>query len=591
MSSIIARARNSYTRIEDIDQDLRVIGESDMVKVDRAVALDGLAILSGWHSNGLELSATNLKYITSYHRPDVERQFGATAIGFVLVASGANSDRIDLRITSATESFETGVAFDRNNGSAAALIEEQLPRLVELVPTIAQSPLWISLLQPHISDAAPARVGGCIDRALVLEGVGLAISGWAFAPRGVHFGVATEDGYFPLEQACRIKRPDVASTFAEDDGPVAGDEVGFFACLRGDFREGGTVELVASGETGLPPVARATVATGPTDPVQLARALFKHQTPIADFAQRIVAHDGPLLEHAIANARRDWPRKLSLDRQYGTAPATFQTSVIVPLYGRCDFVEHQLAHFARDSSFATTELLYVIDDPALVEPMQAEAPLLAKLYGIPFRVLWGGLNRGFSGACNLGAAFAQGSTLIFLNSDVFPEEPGWVPQIQSLLADNPDFGVIAPRLIYPDGGIQHVGMAFEFDQHLGIWTNQHPLAGLPVAADKTNGLVERPAVTGACMAVRAAEFARIGGFDTGYLIGDFEDSDLCLKYRRAGKLPGYFPGISMTHLERQSVSMITGDDFRQKVVIFNAQRHFLRWGEMIRQMAGGENHA
>ncbi len=47
--------------------------------------------------------------------------------------------------------------------------------------------------------------------------------------------------------------------------------------------------------------------------------------------------------------------------------------------------------------------------------------------------------------------------------------------------------------------------------------------------------IERvPAVTGACMMMRTELARRLGGFDEVFVVGDFEDSDLCMKIRQEG---------------------------------------------------------
>jgi GT2 family glycosyltransferase len=90
-----------------------------------------------------------------------------------------------------------------------------------------------------------------------------------------------------------------------------------------------------------------------------------------------------------------------------------------------------------------------------------------------------------------------------------------------------------------------------------------------------------PAVTGACLAMRRAQFDEVGGWDTGYLIGDFEDSDLCLKLRSAGWDIAYEPAVQLVHLARQSFKMLGEDDYRTRVVIHNAVRHQSRWESLL----------
>ncbi|MCY1251670.1 mycofactocin system glycosyltransferase [compost metagenome] len=109
--------------------------------------------------------------------------------------------------------------------------------------------------------------------------------------------------------------------------------------------------------------------------------------------------------------------------------------------------------------------------------------------------------------------------------------------------------------------------------------------GLDPLLDPRAELSIVPSVTGACMAIRRTDLERAGGWDTGYLIGDFEDSDLCLKLRDQGLAIAYLPSVQLTHLERQSFKLLGQGDFRSRVVIYNAVRHQSRWSSLIEASA------
>ena len=79
-------------------------------------------------------------------------------------------------------------------------------------------------------------------------------------------------------------------------------------------------------------------------------------------------------------------------------------------------------------------------------------------------------------------------------------------------------------------------------------------------------------MTGAALCVRRPAFEAAGGFDTGFVIGDFEDSDLCLKLRAAGGEIGYEPASELFHFERQSVSQHEGHA-RTMAGAYNRRRH------------------
>jgi O-antigen biosynthesis protein len=72
--------------------------------------------------------------------------------------------------------------------------------------------------------------------------------------------------------------------------------------------------------------------------------------------------------------------------------------------------------------------------------------------------------------------------------------------------------------------------------------------------------------------------------DEEYLVGDFEDSDLCLKVRRSGYDIGCLQQNGLIHLERQSFSSIGAEMFRDRVARYNAWRHQMKWGSYISEL-------
>ncbi|WP_163460162.1 glycosyltransferase, partial [Escherichia coli] len=69
----------------------------------------------------------------------------------------------------------------------------------------------------------------------------------------------------------------------------------------------------------------------------------------------------------------------------------------------------------------------------------------------------------YSRACNRGAEAATGELLLFLNNDIEVTDPDWLTELvrRALV---PGVGVVGPKLLYPDGEIQHAGVA------LGLFT-------------------------------------------------------------------------------------------------------------------------
>jgi len=239
---------------------------------------------------------------------------------------------------------------------------------------------------------------------------------------------------------------------------------------------------------------------------------------------------------------------------FGKGPANPAVSVVIPLYRVYDFLRVQVAAFASDRWFAErAELIYVLDSP---ENAAEVAHLLGGLflaYGLPMQLVVMGRNGGFSAACNAGAAASRGQALALVNSDVIPDGDGWLPALLQRLEPHRRTGAVGPKLLYDDGSLQHAGLYFKRDSK-GTWLNHHYFKGMPSGYAPAN--VERPVpgVTGACIVMSRALYMEIGGFDDSYVIGDYEDSDLCLKIARAGLGIVYVPSVQLYHLERQSIS-------------------------------------
>ncbi len=166
----------------------------------------------------------------------------------------------------------------------------------------------------------------------------------------------------------------------------------------------------------------------------------------------------------------------------------------------------------------------------------------AKLAGMEdVLVLRSESNLGFARANNLAAGHARGELLVLLNNDTIVQE-GWDEPLRRELADRVT-GIVGLRLVYPDGTIQHAGVAFGEN---GLpW---HIYRGLPGMADPVMHRRELSAVTGACLGIRRDLYAAMKGLDENF-VNCYEDIDLCLRVRAAGFRVVYNPEGSVIHLE------------------------------------------
>lgn len=255
-------------------------------------------------------------------------------------------------------------------------------------------------------------------------------------------------------------------------------------------------------------------------------------------------------------------------------------SIVIPLYKVFEFIKAQLAAFAGDRWLSeNAEIVYVLDSPeqaAHVEDLLAGFHLL---YRLPVRLVVMARNGGYAPACNAGAAASRGRYLAMINSDVVPIEPGWLEQLCACLMMDEQVGAVGAKLLYADNAIQHAGLKFISDQK-GRWFNQHYYKGFPRNFPLAGVSREVPGVTGACLILGREDFDAVGGYCTDFIVGDYEDSDLCLRIRRLNKKIYYLSDVELYHFER--VSIKKSEDYTRGVASqYNRWLQQSRWQDDI----------
>src|SRR5262249_31805237 len=134
--------------------------------------------------------------------------------------------------------------------------------------------------------------------------------------------------------------------------------------------------------------------------------------------------------------------------------------------------------------------------------------------------------------------------LLFLSNDTEVVSTGWLSQMVGYLSI-PGVGAVGPRLMFPDGLLQHTGTADRPPALGGEFTYvPAPLAdvGYPAAT-----LRNYSAVTAACMLTPRELFIRMGGFATGCTGATGPDVDYCYRVLAAGYRVVYCPSAQVAH--------------------------------------------
>ena len=425
-----------------------------------------------------------------------------------------------------------------------------------------------------------------IDESIFCPPRGVVLIGWMLAAPNVIRTIRLHSGHNEVvlqpELFLRIERPDVIES--------VGTQYGFQELRNGFVLYVPTVMLQGEATYIAVETQRGEVGyRGIPEPklrgMQAIRFILDRFDVRYDELLRTFEHvAGPAVASLNRQRLRDKPSHDVID--FGVLPDAPTLSVIVPLYGRLDFMEYQAALFSCHHSTMAHEFIYVLDDPTKQREAETLAASLFARFGIPLRLVLLERNLGYAPANNVGLGLARGEYICFLNSDVFPGTPDWMERLVTRLRENPDIGAIGPLLLFDDRSVQHMGMVFEPLPEFGNWLfPKHERKGWRPPAQ--TGLRRCEAITGACMLMERQLARELGGFDESYVIGDFEDSDLCMKIAERDLACAVDLDVSLYHLERQSQAG-SEQRWRMNLTLYNAWVHEGRWGARLRERATGQ---
>jgi GT2 family glycosyltransferase len=141
---------------------------------------------------------------------------------------------------------------------------------------------------------------------------------------------------------------------------------------------------------------------------------------------------------------------------------------------------------------------------------------------------------------------SEGALLLFLNNDTEALHDKWLDGLVEH-AQRPEIGAVGPRLLYPNGLVQHAGVVVGiggFAEH--PWAGHHPDAWTP--AGPSYWVRNFLAVTAACLLIERTKFDRVAGFDERFTVCG-GDVDLGLRLVSAGYRNVMNPFVRLVHHE------------------------------------------
>ena len=341
------------------------------------------------------------------------------------------------------------------------------------------------------------------------------------------------------------------------------DELLFLA--RDGLTGAGVFQVTAlrdpNGGSGLEPVGPRTISQAVVSLVGRTGA-----NPAAIHVPLILSHRQPQSVFATAADRKKfmekiWHEPVELTEIAGVPDALRprfmggkplpKVSILIPTRNRHELLRICMAGVFRLEYGGDVEIIVVdndSDEPASRNYLDelATAGVNIIRYSGPFN---------FSAMNNRAAEVATGEILCLLNNDIEMHDGAWL-EAMVRHAMRPGVGAVGALLQYPDGTVQHAGVAVGTGNAAG-----HVYRGLSVedAGHRDMHRLTRrvSAVTAACLVVRKDIFMEIGGLDETAFKVAFNDVDFCMRLSAHGYRNVLAGEALLTHHESKS----RGSDF------------------------------
>jgi hypothetical protein len=174
------------------------------------------------------------------------------------------------------------------------------------------------------------------------------------------------------------------------------------------------------------------------------------------------------------------PHKLHKNPAWFDKDVPVDVSIIVPCFKSNEVIKKQIASWNFDEEL-TWEIIYIDDCcplksyKAIIEAWDLRKDEIKSGIG---KIYINSKNSGYAHSCNVGASYAKGKYLIFLNADTMVT-PNWIKPLITPLQENPEIGIVGNIHLKEDkihscgsewdwksGSFQHVGFTIHNKQRL-----------------------------------------------------------------------------------------------------------------------------
>lgn len=274
--------------------------------------------------------------------------------------------------------------------------------------------------------------------------------------------------------------------------------------------------------------------------------------------------------------RRGWKIAKALVPRFGGADWP-SVCIVIPVYNSPDLLKRCLNTLMK--TLYPGKVFCGCVDNASTDP-----ETLAILAAQDFTPLRFEEPQGFATAVNAGIKACSGfDYYVLFNQDCQIIDEDWLIHLISWMEVRPECAIAGPKLLYPDGTIQHAGMTVPRGS-----CGKHPHLTAPADTPEVNFYEKVQAVTGAVYCIRASILDEAGYLDEGYRLG-CEDTEFCLRApAKLGKEVWYVPDSVVRHIDNGVRKSNPQDSARIRMWAESCDIKFRReWGPFVDLCDGG----
>ncbi|MDP3995308.1 MAG: glycosyltransferase family 2 protein [bacterium] len=261
-------------------------------------------------------------------------------------------------------------------------------------------------------------------------------------------------------------------------------------------------------------------------------------------------------------------------------------SVIILNYNTKDFLLPCIKGMVEHTSDLDYEIVVVDNASTDGSAAYIKEKILPRFHQV--KLLEAQENKGFSAGNNLGISRSAGRYCLIMNPDIVIWDNS-LKQMADYMDEHPKVGIAGPRLLSPDGSLQH--FVYQFPTPHVLVYRRTPLSRLGFAKRTINTYLmmdwdhaDNRAVDwvqGSCMIARRDAIKEVGLMDERYFLF-LEDTDWCRRFWEAGWEVRYLSDVALIHYHgRASVSSHFYLSLFNKmswIHLASAVKYFKKWG-------------